>query len=333
MRITRHALRNRRLPAVVAALSLALTTAAEEAKADPGQELRKAASEGDREAVARQLADGVEIDAASESGGTALMFAAYGDHPALVADLVAAGAEVDRGDGYGDPAIHWASYGGAAAAVEALLEVGADPTIVTHHGDALAIAMRRGFPAIVSLLVRHTGTETGDAPLHRAARGGGPVEIEELLASGAEVDVENRIGYTPLMEAAREGNAAVVRRLLAAGGDPAHHGNELGMGMTALHLAADQDRPEVARLLLSRGLAVDVGNAQGTTPLAWALGEGALATAEVLLAAGADPTVEDTHGFSALDLIEYVQDPALRRLLEEAAAADGAADSRTGGER
>jgi ankyrin repeat protein len=290
---------------------------------DPAEARREAASEGDREAVARALAAGVDVDSASASGGTALMYAAYGDHADLVADLLAAGAEADRGDRYGDPAIHWASYGGAAAAVEALLDGGADPTVKTHHGDALAIAMRRGFPEIVESLVRHTGTGTGDTALHVAARAGDAAEIERLLAAGseagAEVDSENRIGYTPLMEAAREGRSEAVSRLLEEGADPEHRGNALGMGMTALHLAADRDQAEVARTLLSRGVAVDAGNAQGTTALAWALGEGAHETAKVLLDGGADPTVEDQNGFSALGMVEYLDDAELRERLTAAA--------------
>lgn len=290
-------------------------------EADNGaaQELRRAASEGDRATVTRHLAAGVDVDGASASGGTALMYAAYGDHVELLRELVKAGAELDRGDRFGDPAVNWAAYSGAAAAVDALLGVGADPTVATHHGDALAIAMRRGFREIVESLVRHTGTETGDAPLHVAARASDLAEIERLLAAGTPVDVENRIGYTPLMEASREGQVAVVRRLLEAGADPSHAGNRLGMGMTALHLAADRDQAEVARILLSRGLAVDVGNAQGTTPLAWALGEGSLEAAGVLLDAGADPSVEDEHDFSALDMVEYVEDDELRGRLLKAA--------------
>jgi ankyrin repeat protein len=310
-------------------LPLVLTAQRGVAADDPAQQLRQAASDGDREVVARALAAGVGVDEASASGGTALMFAAYGDHAELVTVLLAAGAEPDRGDRFGDPAIHWAAYGGAPAAVDALLAGGADPTIVTHHGDALAIAMRRGFPAIVESLVGHTGTGTGDTPLHRAARTGDLAELEQILTDGGAVDAENRIGYTPLMEASREGHADIVARLLAAGADPAHRGNALGMGMTALHLAADRDQADVARALLSHGVPVDVGNAQGTTPLAWGLGEGSLEIADVLLAAGADPAIEDDNDFSALDMVEYLDDEELRgRIVEAAEPAGETTDAR-----
>lgn len=309
-----------------AALFLALTVvhgaAPAAGRADPAQELRQAASEGDRATVERLLAAGVDVDAASSSGGTALMYAAYGDHAALVSSLLEAGADPDLGDRFGDPAINWAAYGGAAAAVDALLAGGADPAVATHHGDPLAIAMRRGFPEIVERLVAATGVGTGDGALHEAARADDAAELERLLEAGGAVDAQNRIGYTPLMEAAREGHVDVVARLLAGGADPAHRGNALGMGMTVLHLAADRDRADVVRLLLDRGLAVDAGNAQGTTALAWALGEGALATAAVLLDAGADPTVEDDNDFSALDMVDYLDDEALVARIREAAGAE-----------
>lgn len=307
-------------PSVLVLVCLAtLATAPLRAAGDPEQALRQAASDGDEEAVERAVAAGVDVDAASSAGGTALMYAAYGDHAELVAWLLAHGAEADRGDRWGDPATHWAAYGGAAEAVRALLAAGADPTVVTHHGDALAIAMRRGFPEIVTDLVRHTGTETGDTPLHAAARAGDLAELERLLGRGVAGDAENRIGYTPLMEAAREGHAEAVGRLLAAGADPLHHGNALGMGMTALHLAADRDQAAIARRLLAAGVPVDVGNAQGTTALAWGLGEGSLATARVLLDAGANPAIEDDHGFSALDMADFLDDGELVERLTAAA--------------
>jgi ankyrin repeat protein len=289
------------------------------ASPDDGEELRTAASKGDRDGVERALAHGVDVNAASESGGTALMYAAYGDHAELVMYLLAAGAQPDTGDRFGDPAINWATYAGSAAAVDALLEGGAEPTVVTHHGDALAIAMRRGFPEIIESLVRTTGTGTGDTPFHQAARSNDRDAIERRLATGEAIDVENRIGYTPLMEAAREGHAEMVSRLLAAGADPAHRGNDLGMGMSALHLAADRDHADVARVLLAAGLAADARNAIGTTPLAWALGEGSLETAAVLLDAGANPAIADEHGFSALDMVEYLDDPDLRQRIVDAA--------------
>ncbi|MEZ5330783.1 MAG: ankyrin repeat domain-containing protein [Thermoanaerobaculia bacterium] len=311
-------------PSVLGLTCLAILAGpARGAAEDPGQALRQAASDGDLAAVEGALATGVDVNAPSSSGGTALMYAAYGDRAELVTWLLAHGAEADRGDRWGDPATHWAAYGGAAEAVRALLAGGADPTVVTHHGDALAIAMRRGFPQIVADLVRHTGTPTGDAPLHEAARAGDLVALDRLLDEGAAVDVENRIGYTPLMEAAREGHEEAVVRLLAAGADPLHRGNALGMGMTALHLAADRDRAGVARRLLDRGVPVDAGNAQGTTPLAWGLGEGSLATARVLLDAGADPRIEDGHDFSALDMVEFLDDEALKERLVAAAGGSG----------
>jgi len=57
---------------------------------------------------------------------------------------------------------------------------------------------------------------------------------------------------------------------------------------------------EIVALLLEHGAAVNVQNYNGATALIYAATYGQLAVAEMLLAAGADKTIADVQGHTAL---------------------------------
>ena len=54
-------------------------------------------------------------------------------------------------------------------------------------------------------------------PLHWAAFDGDVEEMTRLIASGADIDVEDEAGRTPLHVAAYEGKVEAIKVLLAAG--------------------------------------------------------------------------------------------------------------------
>jgi N-acyl-D-amino-acid deacylase len=127
----------------------------------------------------------------------------------------------------------------------------------------------------------------GLTPLIRAALYGSVHDVERLIAAGADVNEATAGGMTPLMAAVHD--AAKVRVLLAAGAEPSR---VAPTGHTALQLAAAYSGAiESVRLLLARGIAVDVpvvrGNLRGVTPLACAVQRGDTATAMLLLDRGA----------------------------------------------
>ena len=92
---------------------------------------------------------------------------------------------------------------------------------------------------------------------------------------------------SPVADAAMRGDLAEVRSLLAAGADV---NAAQGDGMTALHWAADRGDPDLARMLLHAGAAVDPVTRIGSyTPLHLAARTGSTAVAVLLLDSGADP--------------------------------------------
>lgn len=310
---------------------------------------------GDHDAVRALLEHGADLTRQEGSyAGTAIMFAADSGDIEMVDLLLEHGADVNGRDGsYGDAAINWASYAGHLAMVEHLLTKGADPTIF-GHGDALDIAMRRGFEPIVEVLAEHMGetrivspaddalraaVEDGDAagahdalaagaspdaldryrrPIPALAARTGRVEMLELLiAAGADVDAPDPIGYTALMEAAREGHVACVRLLLESGADPNHVSDESGLALTPLHLGAIGGNVEVVEALMEAGANPDVRGKIGTTPLLWGLFEGSLEAGIRMVELGADPTLATTSGYSAEDFATDTGNEALARAIAE----------------
>ena len=124
---------------------------------------------------------------------------------------------------------------------------------------------------------------------------------------------------SPVADAAMRGDAAEVRELLADGADV---NAAQGDGMTALHWAAEHGDPELARMLLHAGAAVDpVTRIGGYTPLHAAARSGSATVAVLLLDAGADPTAATPGaGTTPLHLGAAAGSPELVRTLVERGA-------------
>jgi ankyrin repeat protein len=112
-------------------------------------------------------------------------------------------------------------------------------------------------------------------------------------------------GRTPLHYAAGDGDAGAAQQLLAAGADPNLQDDD---GWSPLHFAAQASSAPVAQLLLAAGAQVDSRDSWGNTPLAKAVfnsrGDGSLIL--VLRAAGANPTALNHHGVSPLSLARTI---------------------------
>ena len=61
-------------------------------------------------------------------------------------------------------------------------------------------------------------TDHGRSPLHWAARGGALAQINELIATGADVNHRDDYGTTPLMWAAQTERVPIIQALIDAGG-------------------------------------------------------------------------------------------------------------------
>jgi len=125
--------------------------------------------------------------------------------------------------------------------------------------------------------------------------------VAQLLAAGAPVDARNAQGDTPLATAAVRGHLAVAQQLLLAGADVTAADST---GATALYRAAQCGHVGVLQLMLSTAAASKSDQAGASCGAAVNAGAGSIAgtalhgaikfrqtaTAEVLIAAGADLT-------------------------------------------
>jgi ankyrin repeat protein len=166
---------------IVWALACLVFLAGAAAGQDKGEELRRAASEGNLAKVKELLDAGVDVNAKNNYGGTALSFACHRSHTEVVKLLLERGADPNARDTfYGVSPLNWAS---TAEIVRLLLAKGA------QGGDqALMGAVFDGNTEVVKVILEMAkpGKEVLINAL-AAASANGKTEIAGLLeAAGAQ---------------------------------------------------------------------------------------------------------------------------------------------------
>ncbi|XGW21641.1 hypothetical protein V3C99_004540 [Haemonchus contortus] len=118
---------------------------------------------------------------------------------------------------------------------------------------ALHLAALNGHLQIVHLLLQHKAfvnskSKTGEAPLHLAAQNGHVRVVNVLVQDhGASLEAITLDNQTALHFSAKYGQLVVSQTLLALGANPNARDDK---GQTPLHLAAENDYPDVVKLFL-----------------------------------------------------------------------------------
>ena len=276
---------------------------------------------------------------ASLADAPPLIEAAKGGNWEAVRTLLEQGADVTATAPDGATALHWASYWDDVDTAELLIRASADVNAANDLGATpLWIASLNGSASMVRRLLEagadpNAALLSGEAPVMTAARTGSPQVVDRLLAAGADPNASAARGQTALMWAASQGHSDVVGVLLEYGADiharsetwrqvmavPPHSApaNQQAVphgGNTALTFAARVGDLASARVLVNAGADVDDADARGvsTTVLAAHSGFGDLV--EFFLDEGADPNAAEA-GFSALHVAIMRRDEDLGRLL------------------
>jgi ankyrin repeat protein len=238
------------------------------------------AADGNCITLATELLEyGASVDARDRFGARPLSHAARFGHLEMVNLLLAHRAPIDARNLRGATALYYAAEGGRTSVAQRLIERGAD--------------------------VKLTG-RSGISPVAAAAYAGNDAIVEALLANGADERAPDETGKSPIVYAAAGGRLDVVKRLLAQKIDVnARYPNDLTLLMWAAgpdEKVPDARAIEVVTCLLDAGAHVDDRDDRGRTALMIAAEGGRAEIANLLLGKGADPAIKDKAGKRAADL-------------------------------
>jgi len=238
------------------------------------------AADGNCIALATELLDsGASVDARDRFGARPLSHAARFGHLEMVDLLLAHGAPIDARNLAGATALYTAAERGHVSVAQRLIERGAD--------------------------VKLPG-RSGISPISAAAYAGSDAIVEALLAHEADERVPDDTGKPPIVYAAARARLDIVRRLLARNIDiNARYPHDLTLLMWASgadEKVGETEAIEVVKYLLDAGAHIDDRDARGRTALMIAAEGGRAEIATVLLARGADPSLKDKAGKRAADL-------------------------------
>jgi len=139
-------------------------------------------------------------------------------------------------------------------------------------------------------------SKPGVTPLMKAAGKTDVGSIKKILTSGADVDATDASGWTALMYAAASSHPEAVQLFLASGANPNHKSLK---GDTPLMASNTLDKN-----LVHAGAQVNSQNAAGTTILMILAAGGHPDEVKDALNAGADATLKDVQGRTALDYVQ-----------------------------
>lgn len=164
--------------------------------------------------------------------------------------------------------------------VKLLLSKGVNPNTVDSNGNPmLVLAIRDRSYAVIEVL---------------------------LTAKDMDVDLSDKNGETPLMMASINGDLPLVQTLVLKNRAQLDH-----ISWTPLHYACAKGHLDVAQFLLANGAIVDSLSLGGTTPLMMAVQSGNDYLVKLLLDKGSNLQLRNEAGFSAIDIADIYNKPAI----------------------
>jgi ankyrin repeat protein len=243
---------------------------------------------------------GLSIPSLAAQANLDLVDAARKRDASAIRSLLSQKADVNKPQADGATALQWAAHWNDLATAELLIAAGANVNAANDYGATpLTVACTNANGPLVEVLLKagadpNTTLPSGETALMSCARTNSVQAVKSLLDRGANVEAkESRQGQTALMWAAAQNQPEVVQALIEGGADI--HTRSKG-GFTPLLFAARTGAIDSARILLAAGADVNEAMAAKGTPggpLLMAAASGHEALAVLLLENGADPNVSD----------------------------------------
>lgn len=217
-------------------------------------------------------------------------------------------------------ALFIASDKGFVDIVDFLLEKGANVNkgIGRHKITSLMIACKNGNIDIIDRLLPYSHVNQTDADgesaifhtLKHINRNNVRAIIDRLLAYGADINLQNKIGYTPIMKRMSNNRLEICKLLL-------NYGANLMLKSkseeTVLMIGVIRQDIHFVKMLLSfdkniSGLLCNEQNNEGQTPLILAINATKNEIIDILLQFGTDVNIKDKYGRTAIDYAEKNSD-------------------------
>ncbi|CAH1247176.1 NFKB1 [Branchiostoma lanceolatum] len=217
-------------------------------------------------------------------------------------------------DDEGDTSLHLAIIHSNPLVVQNLLHVTLtlpDLRVINQYNHLrqtpLHLAVITQQPQVADLLVRCGANpwlpdRHGNSAVHLAAKAGDEKSLQAILrnipaqapgiTNTPDINAHNFEGFTPVHLAVMAGSLGALKELVTGQTDVNVPDGK--SGRTALHHAVENENLAITGyLILEAGADVDAQNFDGNTPLHVASGRGMLGMAALLMAAGADPKLEN----------------------------------------
>jgi len=161
----------------------------------------------------------------------------------------------------------------------------------------------------------HARDEYGRQLIHLA----GTAELVDfLLDAGCDIETRSRYGWTPLHHASYMWRLGPVERLIQRGADvnargtgSSAHGENTANEDTPLILAVDDEKYEMAELLLIAGADTEIADSDGWTPLHYAVLLASYPLAILLIDYGASANAQTNEGNTPLHLAAQGEMPEI----------------------
>jgi ankyrin repeat protein len=259
-----------------------------------------AAREGELEVVKELISKGLDVDCELKYGSSALMIAASRGHDELVRFMASVGAKVNRRNKFGISPLSEAAERSHHQVLRTLVEFGADVNMLLNNGGTaiLAAAVRRDLKTLKVLLELGANAEienfdgwsarkwvlSQSEPAFLEALGiqkqhhnevgmkvEGTVVKEDSKETRVMVSPVGQAFWTVFMRAAASGDLQTVRRLVD---DGVEINGQSPNGTTALMAAIKNDRADIACELIELGADLSICDQDGLSAIQWAQKKG-----------------------------------------------------------